>query len=609
MLTVYRKLLDIFEPRERRIFVVLIGVMILAAFAELLSLSIFMGLLGVLAKPELIGENDRLQAIYDWFAFESVLSFQISVSVAVAAVVLIGLLIKASAAYVMTRFSVKIGYLISTRLFSAYLRQRYSWSLDRNTAELTKNILAEAEQVSHRVASPLLKLLSNAILALSIICFLIVVDPVIALGALALIGGGYGVIYMIVRNRLSRAGKTIVETNRERFRMVQEALNGLKDVKLSGLETSYDERFRRPAYKRARHTANMQIMTQLPRYVLEGLTFLILLGMVLVLLIRNDGDIADAVPVLGIFVFAIMRMLPALQQVYHGQAMIRSGEPVLNLIHGNYMSACETAVPSPPRDRSQQLPLSEALEFDGVHYQYPAANKTALNGFNVTLEANTTIGIVGGTGAGKTTFVDLILGLLTPSEGEIRVNGAPLVGDTMFKWQNTVGYVPQQIYLTKSSVRNNIAFGIPPNEIDEEAVERAARTAALHEFIVNELPEGYDTDVGDQGVRLSGGQRQRIGIARALYHDPSVLILDEATSALDTITESVVMEAVQNLQHQKTIILIAHRLSTVRDCDKILLLENGQVQAEGTYDGLLASNTTFRRMVEAGNRKPPEAAE
>ena len=236
-----------------------------------------------------------------------------------------------------------------------------------------------------------------------------------------------------------------------------------------------------------------------------------------------------------------------------------------------------------------------------MHYRYPAAERPALEGVDMTIPVRSSVGIVGGTGAGKTTVVDVILGLLRPERGALEVDGTPVADADLRAWQNSIGYVPQQIFLTDDTVRANIAFGLDPGEVDAAAVERAARVAELHDFVMRELPQGYDTAIGERGVRLSGGQRQRIGIARALYHDPDVLILDEATSALDNLTERAVMAAVQNLGRAKTVIMIAHRLSTVRNCDVIFMMERGRVVAQGSYDELLARNRSFQAMVAGGH--------
>jgi ABC-type multidrug transport system fused ATPase/permease subunit len=250
-------------------------------------------------------------------------------------------------------------------------------------------------------------------------------------------------------------------------------------------------------------------------------------------------------------------------------------------------------LPIPAKER---LPLNVSLDIKDLHYSYHKAGRTALFDVSLSIPARSTIGLVGGTGAGKTTLIDLMLGLLKPEAGSISVDGLLLDRDTLRRWQMNIGYVPQSIYLTDATVAENIAFGVPFDEIDMAAVERAARIAALHDFVTTELPEAYNTFVGERGVRLSGGQRQRIGIARALYHDPEMLIFDEATSALDTLTEKLVMEAIQRIRQDKTIVMVAHRLSTVRNCDCIYLLENGTVAASGSFDDLVSSNTTFRKM-------------
>jgi ABC-type multidrug transport system fused ATPase/permease subunit len=304
------------------------------------------------------------------------------------------------------------------------------------------------------------------------------------------------------------------------------------------------------------------------------------------------------IPTLGIFAFSVLRLLPSLQQVYASLASIRSGTAVLDHIHEDYTPILDQLAPQPAAAATLVAPLAltSALELKGLDYAYSAAGRPAVRGIDIRIPARTTIGIVGGTGAGKTTLIDLILGLLTPQAGEIVVDGVAITEANLRAWQRSLGYVPQSIYLTDDTIARNIAFGVPADRIDMQAVERAARIAALHDFVVQDLPKGYETLVGERGVRLSGGQRQRIGIARALYSDPSLLILDEATSALDNITERVVMEAVQNIRADKTIIIIAHRLTTVRQCDAIFLLEKGQVASVGTYDELVAQNETFRKM-------------
>jgi ABC-type multidrug transport system fused ATPase/permease subunit len=284
--------------------------------------------------------------------------------------------------------------------------------------------------------------------------------------------------------------------------------------------------------------------------------------------------------------------------MYYALAEMRFVTPILTKVHGDIMRYAPTDAPPPPDVPAVRL--RERLALSDVRYAYPTAERGAIDGLTLAIEAHTSVGIVGGTGAGKTTAVDVILGLLRPQQGALVVDGVEVTDATIRGWQKSVGYVPQHIFLTDDTVTANIAFGIEPAEVDMAAVERAAHIAELHNFVLKELPEGYDTTLGERGVRLSGGQRQRIGIARALYHDPDVLVLDEATSALDNLTERAVMDAVHNLGRDKTIIMIAHRLSTVRDCDSIFMLERGQVVAKGSYDDLVESNADFHKLVSGG---------
>jgi ABC-type multidrug transport system fused ATPase/permease subunit len=319
--------------------------------------------------------------------------------------------------------------------------------------------------------------------------------------------------------------------------------------------------------------------------------------LVMILLLQRGADLAAMIPTLGVIAAAGLRLIPALQQIYQLFTAMRQGAATLASVHRDMTGLDQEHF----RHRSQRenvpaRPLRRRLDLEGICFAYPGTDRSALRGLDLTIEANTTIGIVGGTGAGKTTLVDIMLGLLDPAEGVMRVDGEPITPETRRAWQKTLGYVPQTIFLSDGTVAENIAFGLPPDRIDHAAVERAARVAALHDFVTTELPEGYNTRVGERGVRLSGGQRQRVGIARALYHDPAMLILDEATSALDNLTERAVMEAVHNITGQKTIVMIAHRLSTVRNCDRIFLLRNGRVAASGRFEDLVRADDEFRRM-------------
>ena len=601
MIDVYRKLFDLLDARARRRFVILAGIMVAVSLSELIGVSSVLLLLGVLADPGRIESAAVLAATRDALGLSDPFAFQVALAGGVIVVVALGLVVKAGGIYAILRFSQSCGASISCRMLDAYLRFPYDWFLNRNTADLANNVLSETDRMAGQVLEPALRLLGNVLLAVTIVGFLLSVDPVVALSAAGVVGGLYMAVFAALRPALTRFGARTVQANRERFRIASEASGGLKELKLLGLEETYGRRFVRPARQRAYYIAMSKAMGELPRYALEAVAFAAMIGVVLVLLLRNDGDLTGAIPVLGTFGFAAMRLLPVLQQIYHTFATIRTGRPVLDAIHADYTEAVAQAARQPlPAAPETRLPLCDRLDLEDLHYSYPAADRAALRGVSLSVPVRGTIGLVGGTGAGKTTLVDLMLGLLEPAQGTIRVDGRPLDRETMRAWQQNIGYVPQTIYLTDATVAENIAFGVPADRIDMAAVESAARIAALHDFVASDLPEGYATFVGERGVRLSGGQRQRIGIARALYHDPALLIMDEATSALDTLTERLVMDAVQRIRKDKTVVLIAHRLSTVRQCDRIYLLEHGRVADSGSFDDLVASSATFREMAAAG---------
>jgi ATP-binding cassette, subfamily B, bacterial PglK len=595
MLETYRKLLDLLTSAERRKFYLLLVMIMVMGVVQMVSVASVLPFLGVLANPQLIETSDKLAWVYGRLGFTSHHAFLMFLGGAVFVVLVVGLLFKTATQYAIYRFATMRGYTVSKRLMQGYLRQPYAWFLNRHSADLGANILTDVSKVISQALMPAMKLLSHAAVVLFMVGLLVAVQPVAAVVLACLLGGSYGLIYLVVRRRLVRLGAERYAANLARFQTAGEAMGGIKEVKLMGLESALLRRFQIPAKRLAECDAQSAVIAEVPRYILEAVAFGSMLLFILAMLATGDGSVEELLPVLGIYAFAGLRLFPALQQLYASVTSLRFSRPTLDRVHRDVMENDANAAPW-ATGKTGMLHLARRLDLTGVHYAYPNAERAALGGLDMSIAARTTVGIVGGTGAGKTTTVDIILGLLRPQRGSLKVDGLEIGPDNQRAWQNAIGYVPQQIFLTDDSVRANIAFGLRPDQIDDAAVERAARVAELHDFVMRELPHGYETTVGERGVRLSGGQRQRIGIARALYHDPDVLILDEATSALDNLTERAVMDAVHNLGHAKTIILIAHRLSTVRSCDTIFMLEHGRVVAMGSYDELLDSSQQFRAM-------------
>lgn len=601
MPNVYQKLYSLLDARERRRGMLVFGVLILVAFVEVLGVASIMPFIAVLANPNVIDSNRHLAMVYSGLGFTSREAFLFFLGFIFFALLVGSLALKAVGLWAQLRFSHNRNYAWGARLVGGYLRQPYEWFLNRHSSDLATAVLAEVNQVVTGALLPAMQAIAHILVAVFLMLLLVVVDPFLALAVGGVLGGGYAFISMALRRRLKRIGVERRLANRARYRVVQEAFGGIKDVKIAGLEEAFVRRFLRPAQTLSSRQISAGLMAQLPSFAMQGLLFG---GMLLVLLylMSSHGGFQEALPVVALYAFAGYRLMPAMQNIYRDLSQLRFSQAALDSLCADFATLQTTVPKAPPRGgngKESRLPLKRELELNRLSYEYPGAARAALHGLSLKIPAFSTVGIVGATGSGKTTTVDLILGLLRPVEGCILADGVEISDARVRAWQRTLGYVPQQIFLADDTVAGNIAFGLGPKEIDMAAVERAARIANLHEFVLKELPEGYQTPVGERGVRLSGGQRQRIGIARALYHDPDVLILDEATSALDNLTELAVMEAIHGLGNRKTIILIAHRLTTVRNCDCIYLLEEGRLAAAGPYAELIAQNDRFRAMAEA----------
>ena len=482
-------------------------------------------------------------------------------------------------------------YSIGKRLIEGYLHQSFSWFLNRHSADLSKTILSEVSIVIAQGVKPMMNLMSQSVVIIFLILLLIFVDPKITLIVGLTISGAYGAIYLFTHSFLKKIGKERLKANEERFKVVSEAFGASKEVKIGGLEQIYVNRFSVPAKTFARVEGNAQVISQLPRFALEAIIFG---GMMLIVLylMRQSVIFIDILPKITFFAFAGYRLMPALQQVYRAGVQLRFIEPALDTLKNDLESL--NSITTNREEIRDFITLNKEIKLNHINYNYPNASRTALDDINLKIPVLSTVGLVGTTGSGKTTTVDIILGLLEPHKGTLEVDGQVIGKKNRRAWQNTIGYVPQQIFLSDDTITANIAFGVDAKKINKKEVESAAKIANLHEFVINELPQKYETNVGERGVRLSGGQRQRIGIARALYNNPKVLILDEATSALDNLTEQAVMEAVNNIGKKITIIMIAHRLSTVKKCDIIFLLEKGKLRAQGTFEKLIQASDRFR---------------
>lgn len=588
-----KKILALLTPYERRRGLIVLLMMVGLAILETSGVASIMPFLAVLANPEVVQENALLKTLYTTLEFESVDDFLFWLGVGAFSLVTLGAIFRTLTLYAMYRYTEMRRHSISYRLLETYLRQPYEFFLNRHSGDLAKSILSEVDQLVSHVFRPLLTMIAYGTVATAMIALLIAMDPMLALIVGSTIGGVYALIFTSIKGMLERTGKDRVAANRDRYETAGEALGGIKNIKVLGREHAYLSRFRSPSKRFASHQASKATLTVVPKYFIEAIGFGGILGLALYLMATSSG-LGETLPLLGLYAFAGYRLLPSAQQIYSGVTSLRFGIPAVDVVYGDLKERDRLA--EDHIEESDQLIPRQNIQLDGLSFIYPGTEKAALSNIDMKIPVNTSVGLVGTTGAGKTTAIDVILGLLPASTGRLLVDETEVDAANVRKWQRAIGYVPQEIFLSDTTVAENIAFGIRRDDINLEKVREVAQMAQVHDFIESELPESYQTEVGENGVRISGGQRQRIGIARALYHDPPVLVFDEATSSLDTATEANLMEAVNSLQGEKTIIMVAHRLSTVSDCDRIYLLKDGEIHASGTYDELLETEQDFRRL-------------
>lgn len=576
-----QKILAILTPRERRRGALVVVLMVVLATIEVAGVASVMPFLAVLGDPDLVQRNPYLALLYERLGFQDTRSFLVALGVFALLVLVFAAVFRSIAHFTMFRYANMRRHSVSRRLLAGHLRQPYEFFLTRNSADLSKTILSEVDQLTTNVMRPAIEVVAYGTAALAIIILLFVADPVLAAIVTGTLLGFYALIYGVVRGLLGRIGRDRVAANAQRFRAAAEALAGIQELKVLGRERAFFDAFDPASSRYARHQATNQALSLIPKYLVEAVGFGAIFIVALYAL-GGDANLGQALPIVGLYALAGHRLLPAAQHVYAGMAKLQFGVSAVDTVLAEL-----NAVPSRGMATTRAvppMPLRRVLELRDVSYAYPGGEVSTLVSANLTIEAGTTVGIIGSTGAGKSTLVSVILGLLRPRNGAIYVDGIRLDDDRVPAWQRSIGYVPQHIFLVDDTVARNIALGIPPEEIDRDALRRAARAAQIHDFIEEELPAGYETTVGERGVRLSGGQRQRLVLARALYRDPAILVFDEATSALDHRTESAVMEAIERLSGTRTIILVAHRLTSLRGCDAIYEMYEGRVMAETSQE-------------------------
>jgi len=501
-----------------------------------------------------------------------------------------GLLLVAKA-YVEHRVTENAGAAMATRLLRGYLTLPYAWHVQRNSSELIRNAHESVNTIVRDALRPLVKVVSEGVLALGLLAVLVLASPLATALALLVLAPVVGVMFKIIQPRAKRLGQANQRLSKATLQSLQQGLQGLRDIKLLGREAFFTRTFSTDRRELARTRTWRGTYQAFPRAIIETVLVAFIAGF-FVLTLTLEGGAAGAIPVLGVFAYAAFRLKQPIKDLTSAINTLRYAGPALEDVERDLDAARDAQEARAAEDADPDpLVVGEAITLEQVRYRYPGADEDALRDVSLTIPRGASIGIVGPTGGGKSTLVDVLVGLLEPTEGAVRVDGVDIAAHPR-RWQRAIGMVPQSIFLVDDTIRGNIALGVRPEAIDEDAVARAVRMAQLDDVIAR-LPHGLDTVVGERGVRLSGGQRQRVAIARALYHDPSVLVLDEGTSALDNRTEASLLATIEALAGQRTLVTVAHRLTSVRACDRVVVVDGGTITAAGTYDELVASGAVL----------------
>lgn len=580
-----------FSRRRQRQLILLLLLALSSALAEALSLGTILPFLGILTAPDRVIRNPRIGWLVEALQITRPQQLVLLLTLTFVVAVLASGAIRMLLLWANTRYTSATGSELALEVYRRTLYQPYQVHLARNSSEVITGIINKVNTVVGGIIQSTLTLISSLVFLTAIMAALLAIDPLIASIAAFGFGTAYALIILGVRRRLARESRKGAGLETQVLKALQEGLGGIRDVLLDGTQPVYCDIFRNADHPLRRAIGNHGIIAQTPRYFMEAIGMVLIAGLAFGLSLK-PGGLSASLPILGALALGAQRMLPALQQSYASWVTVSASQaPLADTLDFLDQPLPQEALGPPPLP----LPFQDSIQFKGVRFRYSTDGPWVLDHVDLRIPKGARIGFVGTTGSGKSTAMDLLMGLLTPTEGEIEVDGEPLRGPRIRAWQRALAHVPQSIFLADTTLAENIAFGVPEASIDMDRVRQAALQGRISEFI-ERRQEGYRSRIGERGIRLSGGQRQRIGIARALYKEAMVLVFDEATSALDNATEQSVMEAIEGLDRDLTILIIAHRLTTVRRCDTIVQLEQGRVAAQGTYDEMMETSESFRRM-------------
>lgn len=581
MMMAIKKVLNILSKPQKKSGGVLLLLLLIGVLLEAFSIGLIVPLMGVILQDDFFAKHTWVAQVFNTRQHAHLVAY---VMLSFVLLYLIKNLYLVFLAYFQAKFVFGIQRVVSQKLFNIYVTQPYNFYLQRNSAQLIRNATTEINHLSFTINASLL-IASEALLIFAIIILLLTIEPIGAFVVIVTLVLAAFAFLKFTKRMVLHWGEERQFHEGMRIQHIQQGLGGIKDLLLLGRSLFFQKEYEKHNVHTTRVTSKQFVMQQLPRLWLEFLAILGL-GVLVAIMVLRGNDIQTIFPVLGLFAAAAFRLIPSANRMIASIQVIRYGIPIINTIHGEL----ELKPSKQIYDQSKSAEFSHSIRVNDLSFSYEAATEKSLNKVNLEIEKGTTVGFIGESGSGKSTLIDIVVGLLEPSAGSVEVD-AISISDNITSWQKQIGYVSQSIYLTDDTLTKNIAFGIKNQEIDELAVREAVKSAGLEAFI-SSLPQGLETMVGERGVRLSGGQRQRIAIARALYHSPDVLVLDEATSALDNQTEEEIMASIYSLHGDKTVLIVAHRLNTVKNCDYIYKLDKGSVVNQGVPSNFLELNIT-----------------
>jgi len=597
MLKVIKQLFSLLTEKQLKQFYILQVLVIIMAFTELLGIASIAPFMALVGDISILQTNGIFAKLYQLSGLNNPTDFLFYAGVTVLVTLTISTIVSMFTIWKLSLFGARIGTEIADRLYTYYMQQNWQFHASGSSAQLTKQVSTEAIRISNSIVQPLMQMNAKVVLALFISITIVIYDPIVAILGLSIFSLAYFTLYRLVRKKLVSNGQKLSQVATERFRLMNEGFGGIKDVLLLNRSHDFIERFQHSGKIFARAQGTNIAISQVPRYFIELIAFGAMVSLVLVLIKLHSGNLGEVLPILAVYALAAFKLLPALQQIYSSISSIKGNVAAFEAIKDDLERSFENERVISRVSIPTKIKINERISLNDIEFSYPDKDRAAVDGVSMSIPVNSVIGLVGSSGSGKSTLIDLLLGLLTPQQGSLYVDDIQITADNKRAWQDLLGFVPQSIFLSEGTIAENIAFGVPVKDISLEQVNKALTLANLTELI-EQLPDGVNTKVGERGVQLSGGQRQRIGIARALYHEAEVLVFDEATSALDGITEKIIMDAIHDFSGQKTIIMIAHRLKTVQKCDIIYLMEQGKIVDQGTYRELLEKNIQFKKMAE-----------